>query len=65
MLDQLPGGFCQVDQLQQLAEQHAALGARCEALAAKCVPRPAPPQYHALQQEVGGWCLRALRPLRC
>lgn len=64
MLEQLPGGPSQAAQLAQLLARRAALLARQAALASKCVPRPQPPQYHALHQEVAGFAGGMGQPAR-
>ncbi|KIY91881.1 hypothetical protein MNEG_16082, partial [Monoraphidium neglectum] len=64
MLQLLPGGPDAAPALSDaLSRRAAALGAAAR-LAPRCVPRPDPPRYLALQQEVAAFCRGLGRPQR-
>jgi midasin len=52
---QVPGGLDGLPQLQQLLAERASLAAQLRHLRTRCVPRPEPPQYQHLQQEVAAF----------
>jgi hypothetical protein len=64
MLQLLPGGPDQSPALSDLLSRRAAALAAAERLVSRCVPRPAPPQYLGLQQEVAGFARGLGRPER-
>ncbi|KAF6262490.1 hypothetical protein COO60DRAFT_1699221 [Scenedesmus sp. NREL 46B-D3] len=64
MMQQLPGGPDESAALQALSQQHAGLTARLQKLRGRCVPRPDPPQYLYLQQEVAAFSRGLADPQR-
>lgn len=61
---QLPGGLDAAPALKQLLQDRQALSARLQALRSRCVPRPDPPQYHHLHQEVSAFSRGLADPAR-
>jgi hypothetical protein len=61
---QLPGGLDAAPALQQLLQDRQAFSARLHQLRSRCVPRPDPPQYHHLHQEVSAFSTGLADPAR-
>ena len=62
MLQQLPGGPSESLPLQQLLDQATSTTSHLASLTPRCVPRPSPPQYLELQQEVSRFASGIARP---
>jgi hypothetical protein len=61
---QLPGGLDAAPALQQLLQDRQGFSARLQQLHSRCVPRPDPPQYHHLHQEVSAFTQGLASPAR-
>jgi hypothetical protein len=61
---QLPGGLDAAPALQQLLQDRQGFSARLQQLRSRCVPRPDPPQYHHLHQEVSAFTQGLASPAR-
>lgn len=61
---QLPGGLDAAPAIKQLLQDRHAFSARLQQLRSRCVPRPDPPQYHHLQQEVSAFSRGLADPAR-
>jgi hypothetical protein len=61
---QLPGGLDAAPAVQQLLQDRQAFSARLHQLRSRCVPRPDPPQYHHLHQEVSAFSTGLAHPAR-
>jgi midasin len=64
MLQQLPGGPDESASLQLLTQQHVSFTAKLQKLRSRCVPRPDPPAYLHLQQEVAAFSRGLADPQR-
>jgi midasin len=64
MMQQLPGGPDESASIRLLAQQHAGLTAKLQKLHSRCVPRPDPPRYLHLQQEVAAFSRGLADPQR-
>jgi hypothetical protein len=61
---QLPGGLDTAPALTLLLQDRQAFSARLQQLRSRCVPRPDPPQYHHLHQEVSAFSRGLADPAR-
>jgi midasin len=64
MMQQLPSGPDESASLKVLTQQHTGLTIRLQKLRSRCVPRPSPPQYLYLQQEVAAFSRGLADPQR-
>jgi midasin len=64
MMQQLPGAPDESASLKELTQQHDGLTVRLQKLRSRCVPRPDPPQYLYLQQEVAAFSRGLADPQR-